>query len=197
MDLEEMKTGWNVLNERLIQNEILNQKIIKKMIMMRTQSAYEKVYNSELRGLCLVLAIGIVLLPLIKFVGDVQMKCISFILLETIMCFAVIYQAFMVYYFSRFSLDTLKMQDLERLFLKYKRCYWYGKIYGPIVSIGGIAGFMFLEKMQVNVYSLMMIVFTFILGVIFTIVQERRHNQNMKSVEYGLEELREFEKDAS
>ena len=30
MDLEEMKTGGNVLNERLIQNEILNQKIIKK-----------------------------------------------------------------------------------------------------------------------------------------------------------------------
>ena len=35
MDLEEMKTGWNVLNERLIQNEILNQKIIKKISCMK------------------------------------------------------------------------------------------------------------------------------------------------------------------
>ena len=42
MELEELKAGWNVLNERLAQNEILNKRIIKEMIINRTQSAYER-----------------------------------------------------------------------------------------------------------------------------------------------------------
>lgn len=39
MELEELKAGWNVLNDRLAQNEILNKRIIKEMIINRTQPA--------------------------------------------------------------------------------------------------------------------------------------------------------------
>ena len=42
MELEELKAGWNVLNERLAQNEILNKRIIKEMIVTRTNSALSR-----------------------------------------------------------------------------------------------------------------------------------------------------------
>ncbi len=32
MNLDEMKNSWNVLNERLEQNEILNKRIIEEMV---------------------------------------------------------------------------------------------------------------------------------------------------------------------
>lgn len=32
MNFDEMKAGWNVLNERLAQSEIINKRIIKEMI---------------------------------------------------------------------------------------------------------------------------------------------------------------------
>lgn len=50
MDMEEMKKGWMVLNERLSQNEILNRRIIKEMLTTRTQTAYEQIYNWEWRN---------------------------------------------------------------------------------------------------------------------------------------------------
>ena len=42
MELEELKAGWNVLNERLAQNEILNKRIIKDMIVTRTNSVRQQ-----------------------------------------------------------------------------------------------------------------------------------------------------------
>lgn len=67
MDMEEMKKGWMVLNERLSQNEILNRRIIKEMLTTRTQTAYEQIYNWEWRNFlssCLLLQS---LLPLKSF----------------------------------------------------------------------------------------------------------------------------------
>ena len=42
MNLDEMKNSWNVLNERLEQNEILNKRIIEEMVASKTKSAYGK-----------------------------------------------------------------------------------------------------------------------------------------------------------
>ena len=39
MNLDEMKNSWNVLNERLEQNEILNKRIIEEMVASKTKSA--------------------------------------------------------------------------------------------------------------------------------------------------------------
>ena len=48
MELEELKAGWNVLNERLAQNEILNKRIIKDMIVTRNQLCPVKIKMDEL-----------------------------------------------------------------------------------------------------------------------------------------------------
>ena len=37
MNLDEMKNSWNVLNERLEQNEILNKRIIEEMVASKNK----------------------------------------------------------------------------------------------------------------------------------------------------------------
>ena len=54
MELEELKAGWNVLNERLAQNEILNKRIIKDMIVTRTNSALSRLKWMNWGGIILV-----------------------------------------------------------------------------------------------------------------------------------------------
>ena len=81
MELEELKAGWNVLNERLAQNEILNKRIIKEMIINRTQSAYERLFRFDLFGLILAFVMC-VLFPVLVVTGKIVMQPLSFAVLE-------------------------------------------------------------------------------------------------------------------
>ena len=67
MNLDEMKNSWNVLNERLEQNEILNKRIIEEMVASKTKSAYDCIYNQELRGLYILLLVALIVLPANRF----------------------------------------------------------------------------------------------------------------------------------
>ena len=63
MTLDELKKGWDVLNECLSQNEVINQRIIKEMILRKTNSAYDTIYQSNRRGLVITFLIGTFMLP--------------------------------------------------------------------------------------------------------------------------------------
>ena len=93
MELDELKAGWNVLNERLEQNEILNKRIIKEMIINRTQSAYERLFRFDLFGLILTFAMG-VLFPVLVVTGKIVMQPLSFAVLEGAIGIGFIIQVF-------------------------------------------------------------------------------------------------------
>lgn len=192
MDLEEMKTGWKVLNEYLEQNEVLNQRIIKEMITTRTRSAYEKVYNFELRRLLLVLLVGLIILPGNMFLGG-SMKWVSFFLGEMIMCFAVISQSFIINCLSKFNLKTGQMNELSHLILKYRRYSWNNRLYGTMLAFGFLILFIIMENTYTNIYVLATIIVFLIVGLAFSFIQLKKYNQQILSIEQGLAELREFE----
>lgn len=192
MDLDEMKAGWNTLNELLARNEILNRRMIKEMITARTQSAYDIIYRCEWQQLLLTLFIGIIL-----FVGynlsDLPLKCSSFIFLETIMFIALLIGAFMIYTLSKFNLGRMKVNELTHIVLTYKKYYWYNKKYGSLIGLGGIVIFLFLENTHTNFHVLLTIFIMLIIGGVYSFTKIRKHAQKIKEVEQGLEELAEFE----
>ena len=75
MNLDEMKNSWNVLNERLEQNEILNKRIIEEMVASKTKSAYDSIYNQELRGLYILLLVALIVLPANRFLQVSKAGC--------------------------------------------------------------------------------------------------------------------------
>ena len=54
MELEELRASWNVLNERLAENEIVNQRIVKEMISQKTKSAFDKIYRMSIYNLFVI-----------------------------------------------------------------------------------------------------------------------------------------------
>mgnify|MGYP003391700168 FL=1 len=93
MTLDELKKGWDVLNERLSQNEVINQRIIKEMILRKTNSAYDTIYQSNKRGLVITFLIGTFMLPFAKIQG-MPIFGETFIFLESFLLLGFIYEAF-------------------------------------------------------------------------------------------------------
>lgn len=192
MDLDEMKAGWNVLNERLAQNEIINKRMIKEMIMNRTKSAYEQIYRSELYALCLLLAIGLLVLPGSMF-SEAAIKGSTFVFLEMVMLFALVVRSLLVYTLSRFRLKDMKVKELIYWVLKYKKFYWYNVKYGSCLGLGAIVVFMILENARLSIYTVYITSGMLIIALAYTLPSTRRHAQRIREVEQGLAELKEFE----
>ena len=165
MNLDEMKNSWNVLNERLEQNEILNKRIIEEMVASKTKSAYDSIYNQELRGLYIILLCGLIVLPVNRFLG-INMKLSSFILLETVMFLALLFQLAILYSLSKFKLNYMKVNELTRTVLKYRRFYSYNKKYGTILGLGSVIVFMISESKITNPYAFVPVLTVMLVGCI-------------------------------
>ena len=188
MNLDEMKNSWNVLNERLEQNEILNKRIIEEMVASKTKSAYDCIYNQELRGLYILLLVALIVLPANRFLG-INMKQSSFILLEAVMFF----QSVILYSLSKFKLNYMKVNELTRTVLKYRKFYSYNKKYGTILGLGSVIIFMISESKITNPYAFLPVLAVMIIGCIYSYTKLKLHEQKIKEVEQGLAELKEFE----
>ncbi len=77
MELEELKAGWNVLNERLAQNEILNKRIIKDMIVTRTNSALSRLKWMNWGGIILVFVMFIYCICYFRFLERLDLNKLS------------------------------------------------------------------------------------------------------------------------
>ena len=192
MNLDEMKNSWNVLNERLEQNEILNKRIIEEMVASKTKSAYDCIYNQELRGLYILLLVALIVLPANRFLG-INMKQSSFILLEAVMFLALLFQSVILYSLSKFKLNYMKVNELTRTVLKYRKFYSYNKKYGTILGLGSVIIFMISESKITNPYAFLPVLAVMIIGCIYSYTKLKLHEQKIKEVEQGLAELKEFE----
>ncbi len=192
MNLDEMKNSWNVLNERLEQNEILNKRIIEEMVASKTKSAYDSIYNQELRGLYILLLVALIVLPANRFLG-INMKQSSFILLEAVMFLALLFQSVILYSLSKFKLNYMKVNELTRTGRKYRKFYSYNKKYGTILGLGSVIIFMISESKITNPYAFLPVLAVMIIGCIYSYTKLKLHEQKIKEVEQGLAELKEFE----
>lgn len=194
MELEELKAGWNVLNERLEQNEILNKRIIKEMIINRTQSAYERLFRFDLFGLILAFVMC-VLFPVLVVTGKIVMQPLSFAVLEGTICVGFIIQVFFSAILLRFNMEKKRICELARLTLIYKLWMKRNFLFASGLVVSALIAFMFIEKARlvVNWEIRLILILLFISIIMF--YQIRFYLKNIQTIEKGLEELKEFEEE--
>lgn len=187
MNLEEMKQGWNILNNRLAQNEIVNQRIIKEMIMRKTESAHDILYRQNLRGVVITFLIGTFVLPFGKLQG-MPITREAFLVLETYIFIGLLYQGYMFYLLSRFNLQTMNPDTILHNILKYKKLSLDDRRYG-IPSMLLIVVICFLLQQAFNVYAIIATVVCLLLGIFLVCMQNKRQDRKLKEIEEGLMEL--------
>ena len=191
MNLDELKKGWGVLNERLSQNEVVSQRIIKEMILSKTNSAYDNIYRASKWSLRVIFLLGGLLLPFAKMQG-MPIYRETFIAMETFIFLGFLFEGYMFYLLSRFNLNTMKVDEAMRSMLKYKkmyinnqRCAKYGALLIIIVCMGLQNAF----TPVVIIPTILAIVIAFFLGY----AQDKRLRQSLQEIEDGLRELKEYE----
>ena len=193
MNLDELKKGWGVLNERLSQNEVISQRIIKEMILRKTNAAYDSIYRASKWSLMVIFLLGGLLLPFAKMQG-MPIYRETFIAMETFIFLGFLFEGYMFYLLSRFNLNTMKVDEAMRSMLKYKkmyinnqRCAKYGALLIIIVCMG-------LQNAFTPLVIALTILFTFTLIAFFLgYTQDKRLRQSLQEIEDGLRELKEYE----
>ncbi len=191
MNLDELKKGWGVLNERLSQNEVVSQRIIKEMILHKTNSAYESLYRASKWSLMVIFLLGGLMLPFAKMQG-MPIYRETFIAMETFIFLGFLFEGYMFYLLSRFNLNTMKVDEAMRSMLKYKkmyinnqRCAKYGALLIIIVCMG-------LQNAFTPLVIALTILFTLI-AFFLGYTQDKRLRQSLQEIEDGLLELKEYE----
>ncbi|MDR3235720.1 MAG: hypothetical protein LBT48_03210 [Prevotellaceae bacterium] len=198
MELEELKTNWLVLNERLAKNEILNKRIIKEMITKRTRSAYNRLFGYNVLGLVLVsaTAIGIFLLGLINFTP------LSIVVVgETGLILSIIWVIIRIIIINRFQFDSKEtVYELLVRVLKFKllqkKEFIISLIFGGIIL--GIIVFSCYSDLPIYIpiyirviIFLSVAIFTFVLSYVSYLCEKR----NVEAIGKGLDELKELEEE--
>ena len=194
MELEELKAGWSILNEQLAKSEMLNKRIIKEMITNRTQSAYERLFRFDLFGLILVLGIC-VMFPVLTFTGQLVMKPLSFVVLEGCVAVGFLMQVFFMSVLVRFDLEKKKLCELARLVFTYKTWMKRNHVLGTGIAMCGIVAFLFIEEDRLVVGWELRMTVALLFCCIIAFSQIRFYLKNIRVIEKGLEELKEFEEE--
>lgn len=194
MELEELKTSWNILNERLEKSEMLNKRIIKEMITGRTQSAYERLFRYDLCGLILSFLICL-LFPILTFTGQLVLKPLSFAVLEGCVAIGFLMQVFFMSVLVKFDLEKKKLCELARLAYTYKLWMKRNHVFGTGIAMCGIIAFLIIEQKNLvagwEVRMAVALLFCFIIAFF----QIRFYLKNIRAIEKGLEELKEFKEE--
>jgi len=201
MELEALKASWNKLDERLAATEIVNLRVVKEVIQQKTKSAYDSILGQNIYNFVVNMLIICVVFPYVYLNTPIQAT--SFAIVEGVMVIGMIPLVWKLSLLSKFDLNG-KSSELSRLVLTYKKVCHQEKVWLIGAVCLALIAFYILE-LGFNTkagyeYSTRLLLplglslLTFGLGLVFAKWQLRRHTQQLREIECGLEELREFEK---
>lgn len=191
MELEELKTSWNILNERLNQNEILNKRIIKEMITSRILTAQQRLLWKNILGYTIYLTC-------------LLLTCFSHALFGTPLL--VVYSVSCLLLLGAILglpafISLLKFDIHRPLKDSFARILFYQKslrICYPIIVCLCLFLILFIffyfRDFKADKQTFIFI-FIFLLGSVGSVIEFRWDNSKLKAIKQGLEELKEFEKE--
>lgn len=189
--MEELKAGWQVLNERLEQQEILNKRIIKEMVANRTQSAYNRLLRWDMFQFTLCF-LGC-LFVFIQQQHNTYIVPVSAVAIGLCLVIGAGLAMVKLWYLSRFNMETKTLSVLMRLILKYKWWMKFSYTVGTSLAVCALIFFFIVQKLyrvpaQVTLFGILF------LGVIpIAYLEIRFFKKNVAAVTKGLQELEEFE----
>ncbi|MEG1544475.1 MAG: hypothetical protein RR382_08140 [Tannerellaceae bacterium] len=194
MDLEEMKAGWSILNERLAENEILNKRIIKDMIKKRGETAIGKLYWYDLFGSLTILIVWVILCSVSFFIpakggANHHIMIIAFMLLP----FG-IWQLVKVNLLRKVDFRTNGLQRTVALIERYKR-WVYKETFVSVFFAVFVMVYVFLTTRGTTTLTLFAIGIGLVVGTFITILEHYFYKNNIRKSQQVLDELKEFEEE--
>ena len=203
MELDDLKTSWNAIDNRLAETEIVNMRMVKEMVSQKTKTAFEHIVRHNIYGAVVTLMIMCIVFPYVWMNTPITLT--SFLIVEGAMAIGLIPQAQKLLLLSKFNLVEKTTSELSGLVLGYKKVCHSEKLWTTFIVAAAFiafyiselgfnteAGYSFAADRIAVVVGLTLLTFGVALAI--GLWQRSRHAQQMQEIERGLEELREFEK---
>ena len=200
MELDDLKTSWNALDKRLAETEIVNLRIVKEMISQKTKTAYERLMGLNLYTLIANLVVMALVLPYVLM--NTPITFTTFVIVEAILLIGLTPHVRKLMLLSKFDLDEKKTNELTSLVLRYKQVCNEETYWTVFTTAFGFAAF-FISELGYNasIYTLSpkiwlvvaLVLLTFAIAFAIGFWHRRSHALQMKEIEQGLQELKEFE----
>lgn len=191
MELEELKANWNILNERLQKNEILNKRIVEDMITNRILTAQQRLLWKMIIGYCVYLIALLLAAFAPVLFGTPLLLAYSiggFLLVIALGGLPVFIS------FCRIDIKKPLMDSFRRLlfYQKYMRIAYPIVIISALVLLSGL--FFYYWKLGANRMTFIY-VFAFLTALIGSLVEYRWDSSKLEAMKKGFEELKEFEEE--
>lgn len=175
--------------------------MVKEMVSQKTKTAFDGIMGHNIYNLVVCTLIICVVFPYVYV--NTPIRPLSFAIVEGMMVIGLIPQIWKLSLLSRFDLGGKKCNELSSLVLQYKKVCHHEKIWIIAGVCLAMVAFYILE-LGFNkeagyelgtrlILPLGLSVLTLGLGLVFAKWQLRRQAQQMREVERGLEELKDFE----
>lgn len=198
MELEDLKVSWQMLDEQLKKNEIVNRKMIKEMIGKRMTTARDRMMESQIVALVFML-IMLVVLVLAGFVFEGIYKSFSpwlLLFLAVVLLAGIGYTLFTLRFISRLNPVNRSLLELREWVLLQKRMLKAELWIAPFLFVGiWLACFFFhhhyrsIQAILVDLAGIVVVSIASYLG--YQYIDKR----SIDEIEDGLKELEEFEEE--
>ena len=194
MELEELKTVWASVDERLKKQEIMKESIIREIISVKINKSLNKLFWTESIGIPILL----LLIPLIVYqygkFGGKHILWDSIVIFAGVFC--VVYLPFLIYrIYLLMKIDISgniknNLFYLNRYNIQIKREKYGMAFIGPLIFIFGSLWFIEI-KAKAPLWALWICMLIF-LTLLSYWSYNKFYNKNIQSIQKNLEELEEL-----
>lgn len=184
MELEELKSKWNVVDKRLNATELMNRKMEKELIKMRVRSSYDYVYRVNWFNVLIYFIIAVATLPVIK----TYFSFASLLVVILSLLVGLSFSLYSLWLLSRMKFDG-PVSDQIRLATKFRRFQLLvNHKLGFLLAIVTIAIVLAIESAYT--WQNVLLIGGFILvSLLITYLPNKRFNKEMQNIETELKEL--------
>ena len=193
MDLENLKSEWSAMNDRMEKQEIFKEKMFCQMLNTKSDKSLNRLVALEVINLIgSILSIPFCIYVFNKNGMELMRPFIIGGIIVLIIC--VILYSIKILILSK--IDFTKTLKNNLLYInKYSICTKYEKlfIYYVLIPVAFASGVFYYAKMHVSLYWWILLSCVGIAMIIFTIYIFRLYNKNISIIQQNLEGLRELE----
>ena len=209
MELEELKRNWATLNERIEKVEMVNERLVKNMVELRTKSTFGRFFDQQRNilnyGIIFSLFFAIRYLFIYHRGEEINpyILIIVFIPLVSALCKRGIYSPL----FTKMDLAKVTPQKALKNLIRYKKLYLLEHYCIYIIGILGTIAFVIWHIIfTYNTYhkyhlkmDIQMTIFVLSIEIIAMSIMlwkgnkfKKEHLKDLKELEDGLQELKEY-----
>lgn len=195
MELENIKRSWEELNKKLDKTEIVNQQLIKEMIVQRSQTAQEKLFKMFML-MTAVIPILMITFPFMYEEIKIGQRTMMNVATEILFSYALFTQIMLVYYIHQMDIRQRDVTEIAYCTLMFRKWFKVRIMTGMPLAFIFIAFYMFELHTTTDILKekSFWITLTILMPIVFytCILKFRSTFRSLKIIEKSIADIKEL-----